>query len=95
MRVASKLEIDLGTAHNEAVIAKDICNLIVLDKGTGSFALRFMFIGQKIEPLELDQDEISDGDNYGGETGWRIKRLLLTNTAQSGKTLVLIVEMEE
>ena len=95
MRVASKLPIDLKTGRNEVVIAKDICNVIVMNKGTGNFSLKFMFIGQNIEPLELDQSEVSDGDNYGGDTGWRIKRLLLTNTAQTGKTLTLIVEMEE
>ena len=92
MRVAVKIGgkdgLSLATARNEECIGVGIQSLYILDKGTGNFVLKFQFLEQKLLPLELDQSEVNNAD----ELEWDVLRLLITNTAQAGKSLKLIIE---
>lgn len=91
MRVATKLSLDLGVARTKTLITRAIHSVYVLDKGLGDFILIFQFLEQKdLKPLTLDQDDVHDGM----ELEWNILKLLMTNTAQAGKTLDLIIEKE-
>ena len=96
MRVASKLTIDLGAARNKFCITVGVSAVEILSFDGTDFDLYFQFLGQEIQPLHLDETEAfpntttRKGDRYN----WDIMRLLLTNTAQAGKTLCLIIEKD-
>jgi len=85
---AQKLDIDLGTARDKVLIAYDCVAVTILNKGAGTFTLEFKFFDDTI--LELDQDEVLSGDVYQ----WDIKELRLTNTAQTGQTLKLLIDIQ-
>jgi len=85
---AQKLVIDLGTARDKVLIAYDCTAVTILDKGTGSFTLQFKFFDNT--KLELNQDEVADGDLYQ----WDIKELRITNTAQTGLMLKLLIDFQ-
>jgi len=85
---AEKHVLDLGVARSEVLIAGNITNLRILDKGTGSFTLHFQFYdGTR---FELSQDEVSNGDEFK----WDIQELRITNTAQAGLTVKLLTEIQ-
>jgi hypothetical protein len=85
---AEKIVLDLGVARTSSVIASDIVAVTVLDKGTGTYTLTFHFYDGT--ELSLTQDEISSGDLFE----WDIAKLMLTNTAQAGVTLKLLVDIQ-
>jgi len=85
---AEKLTPDLGTARERTLLAKDIVAVTILDKGTGNFVLHFIFYDAT--ELSLDQDEVSTGDVFQ----WDIQELRITNTAQTGLTLKLLVDYQ-
>jgi len=85
---ARKLTVDLGTARDNVHLEGPITALRILDKGTGNFTLHLEFFdGTK---FDLTQAEVSNGDLFR----WDIEDLRITNTAQAGLTLKLIVEMQ-
>jgi len=85
---AEKLVIDLGTARDKVLIAHDCVAVTILDKGTGSFTLHFIFYdGTKVE---LNQDEVLSGDSFS----WDIQELRLTNAAQTGLMLKLLIDFQ-
>jgi len=85
---ARKLEVDLGVARDDVYLEGPITALSILEKGAGTFILHFRFFdGTR---LELDQDEVMDGDVYQ----WDIQELRLTNSAQAGLTLKLLVDIQ-
>jgi len=85
---AEKHVLDLGVARDRVLIAGNITNLRILDKGTGLFTLHFHFYdGTK---LELNQAEVSNGDQFK----WDIQELRITNTAQPGYTVKLLTEIQ-
>jgi len=91
IRYATKAEkhtLDLGTARDRVLLAKDIVAVTILDKGTGSFTLHFIFYDAT--ELSLDQDELYTGDTMS----WDIQELRITNTAQSGVTLKLLTDYQ-
>jgi len=94
MRVPVKHIIDLSKAQNKARICAKVHNVYILDIGTGTFVLTFYFLENVLLPLTFANTELSDGMNLGGEEGWPIVRLCITNTAQADKSLTLIVEQE-
>jgi len=83
-----KYVIDLSTARNREIIDTDITAVTILDKGTGTFTLSFVFKGQVV--LELTQDEVLNGDVLC----WDTAELRITNTAQPGKTLKILVDKQ-
>jgi len=85
---AEKHVIDLGVARDKVLIAHDCVAVTILDKGAGSFTLEFKFFDDTV--LELNQDEVLTGDVYQ----WDIKELRLTNTAQTGQILKLLVDIQ-
>jgi len=85
---AEKAELDLGVARDRVLIAKECVAVTVLDKGTGSFTLHFQFFDGT--EIELTQDEVANGDVLE----WDITELRLTNTAQTGVTLKLLVDYQ-
>jgi len=92
IRYATKAEkhtIDLGTARDRVLRATDIVAVSILDKGTGSFTLHFIFYDGT--ELSLDQDEVSTGDVFQ----WDIQELRITNTAQTGLTLKLLIDYQK
>ena len=96
MRVASKLVLPLSEARDKMCIAVGVSAVEILNFDGTDFDLYFQFLGQEIQPLHLDETEsfpnttTRKGDRYN----WDVMRLLLTNTAQAGKTLTLIIEKE-
>jgi len=85
---AEKHVLDLGVARDRVLIASDIVAVTILDKGTGTFTLHFIFYdGTK---LELNQAEVSNGDVFQ----WDIQELRITNTAQTGVTLKLLIDIQ-
>jgi len=85
---AEKHVLDLGVARDRVLIASDIVAVTILDKGTGSFTLHFIFYdGTR---LELNQAEVSNGDKFK----WDIQELRITNTAQAGYTVKLLTEIQ-
>jgi len=91
IRYATKAEkhtIDLGTARDRVLRATDIVAVTILDKGTGSFTLHFIFYDGT--EFDLTQDEVSNGDVME----WDIQELRITNSAQSGVTLKLLVDYQ-
>jgi len=85
---AEKSVLDLGVARDRTLIAKDCVAVTILDKGTGTFTLHFIFYDGT--EFELDQDEVSNGDVLR----WDIQELRITNAAQAGLTLKLIVDFQ-
>jgi len=85
---AEKHVIDLGVARDKVLIAYKMVAVTILDKGTGSFTLHFIFYDGT--ELELNQDEVANGDLYQ----WDIQELRITNTAQTGLILKLLVDFQ-
>jgi len=85
---AEKAVLDLGVARDRILIAKDCVAVTILDKGTGSFTLHFIFFDGT--ELDLDQDEVLNGDVLQ----WDIQELRVTNTAQTGLTLKLLIDFQ-
>jgi len=85
---AAKHELDLGVARDRALIANNIVAVTILDKGTGSFTLHFIFYDGT--ELELNQGEVSNGDIFR----WDIQELRLTNIAQTGLILKLLTDFQ-
>jgi len=91
IRYATKAEkhtIDLGTARDRVLIAKDCVAVTILDKGIGTFTLHFIFYDGT--ELSLDQDEVANGD----VAHWDIQELRITNTAQTDLTLQLLIDFQ-
>jgi len=86
---AAKLVIDLGTERDRVLQASNIVAVTILDKGTGTFTLHFIFYDAT--ELSLDQDEVSTGDVFQ----WDIQELRITNTAQTGLTLKLLIDYQK
>jgi len=85
-----KLVIDLGVARTNVSILPDaikkyVVDLTILDKGTGTFTLRI--VNMDGTTTDFTQAELSNGDKISSE----IQDILLTNSAQSGLTLKLVV----
>jgi len=80
-----KMEIDLGVARTDEVIATKIHGFKIIRRSVDALFELKMIDATK---TPLDQDDIPDG---GGLTGFEPTNLLLTNTAQAGKTLTLVV----
>jgi len=85
---AQKHVIDLGTAREKTLVAYECVAVTILDKGTGSFTLHFIFYDGT--ELTLNQDELANGDLFQ----WDIQELRITNTAQTGLTLKLLVDFQ-
>lgn len=85
---AEKLELKLDTARKAIEVATKIVAVTVLDKGAGSFTLTFHFYDGT--ELSLDNTEVANGDLFE----WDIDSLKLTNTAQAGETLKLLVDIQ-
>jgi len=85
---AAKHVLDLGTARDRVLVANNIVAVTVLDKGTGSFTLHFIFYDGT--ELELNQDEVLNGDVLQ----WDVQELRITNSAQSGLTLKLLTDFQ-
>jgi len=86
---AAKHVLDLGTARDRVLVANDIVAVTILDKGTGSFTLHFIFYDGT--SLDLNQDEVSNGDTFQ----WDIQELRLTNSAQSGLEVKLLTDYQK
>jgi len=85
---AEKLTLGLGVARTKIKIATKIVAVTVLDKGAGSFILTFHFYDGT--ELTLDNTELATSDVFE----WDIESLLLTNTAQAGLSLKLLVDIQ-
>jgi len=85
---AEKHTIDLGVARDKVLLAKDCVAVTILDKGTGSFTLHFIFYDGT--ELSLDQGEVATGDVLQ----WDIQELRITNPAQAGLTLKLLTDFQ-
>jgi len=85
---AEKHELDLGVARDRTLIANNIVAVTILDKGTGSFTLHFIFYDGT--SLDLSQDEVLNGDVLQ----WDIQELRITNTAQTGLKLKLLTDFQ-
>jgi len=85
---AAKHVLDLGTARDRVLVANDIVAVTILDKGTGSFTLHFIFYDGT--ELSLDQDELYTGDVLH----WDIQELRITNSAQKDVTLKLLTDFQ-
>jgi hypothetical protein len=85
---ALKVIVDLSVAHTRELLATDLTAVYILDKGTGSFTLTFIFPDET--EIELNQDEVSNGMSFE----WDIKELRVTNTAQSGASLKLLMDQQ-
>jgi len=85
---AKKHTLDLGMARTRALIDENLTSVSILDKGTGNFTLTFIFPDET--ELELNQDEVSDGDVFH----WDIKELRLTNSTQPGLILKLLTDQQ-
>jgi len=85
---AEKHTIDLGVARDRTLVAKDCVAVTILDKGTGNFTLHFIFYDGT--SLDLTQDEVLNGDVLQ----WDIQELRLTNAAQTGLTLKMLIDFQ-
>jgi len=85
---AQKVVVKLDDPHERRLIGKNIVAATILDKGTGTFKLTFIFPDRT--ELELDQDEVLNGDSFS----WDIEELLITNKAQAGVTLKLLLDFQ-
>jgi len=80
-----KIEIDLGIARTDEVIATNVHGFRVLRRTEGA-VFDIKMIDATRSPL--NQDDIPDG---GGLTEFQPTNLLLTNPAQSGYSLTIVV----
>jgi len=80
-----KLNIDLGVARTDAVIASNVHGFRILRRTAGAVCEVKMIDATK---TPLNQDDIPDG---GGLVEFEPTDLLLTNPAQTGYTLTLVV----
>ena len=85
---AEKLEPPLDTDRDRIEIGTRLSGVYVLAKGTGTWTLTFVFYDGT--EIELSQTEVSDGTEFA----WETERLLLTNPAQVGETLKLLVGIQ-
>jgi len=85
---ALKIVADLSTAQDKALLWSDLVAVSILNKGAGTFTLTFIF--QDGTELTLNNTEISNGDVFE----WDIKELRITNTAQAGEAVKLIVDQQ-
>ena len=85
---AEKLELPLDTDRDHIEIATKVTAVTILNKGAGTFTLTFHFYDGT--DLTLDNTEVSNGDVFR----WNIDGLMLTNAAQPGETLKLLVEIQ-
>jgi len=85
---AAKHVLDLSTARDRVLVDNDIVAVTILDKGTGTFTLHFIFYDGT--ELELNQAEVSNGDKFS----WDIQELRITNSAQTGLTVKLLTEYQ-
>jgi len=82
---AAKSTLDLGTARDHAKIGEDIIGFQVLTYSDGAtFNLTLKFVDGD---MDLDQTELMAGDLIPVSC----KELQLTNTAQAGKNIKLIL----
>ena len=85
---AEKRVEDLGVARDRIEIATKVTAVTILDKGDGTFTLTFHFYDGT--ELTLDSTEVANGDKFS----WDVEKLMLTNTAQAGKTVKLLTEIQ-
>jgi len=85
---AEKHELDLGVARDRTLVANGIVAVTILDTGTGSFTLHFIFYDGT--SLDLSQDEVLNGDVLQ----WDIQELRITNAAQAGLKLKLLTDFQ-
>jgi len=85
---AEKHVIDLGVAREKTLVAYECVAVTILDKGTGSFTLHFIFYDGT--ELTLNQDELANGDLFQ----WDIQELRITNSAQAGLILKLLIDFQ-
>jgi hypothetical protein len=85
---ALKVVVDLSVAHTRELLATDLTAVYILDKGTGSFTFTFIFPDET--EVGLTQDEVSNGMSFE----WDIKELRITNTAQTGVSLKLLMDQQ-
>ena len=85
---AEKLELPLATERDRIEVATRIVAVTILNKGAGNFTLTFHFYDGT--ELTLDQDDVLNGDVFQ----WNVEGLRLTNTAQAGLTLKLLVDVQ-
>ena len=85
---ARKVIVDLGATHTRDIVWSQCVGLTILDKGTGSFTL--VIIYPDGTELELTEAEVLDGDVLQ----WDMAEIRITNTAQSGLTVKLIVDQQ-
>ena len=85
---AEKLVLKLDGARERGEVATRVVAVTILDKGTGSFTLTFVFYDGT--EILLDNTEVANGNTFR----WDVERLLLTNAAQSGATLKLLTEIQ-
>ena len=83
-----KLVRRLDEARDRLEIATRVVAVTVLDKGTGTFTLTFVFYDGT--EISFNQDELLNGDVFQ----WNTERLLLTNTAQAGLTVKFLVDVQ-
>jgi len=85
---AKKHVLDLSMARDREIVDENVTAVTILDKGTGTFTLTFVFPDQT--ELELNQDEVANKDVFE----WDVDKLFLTNAAQTGVTLKLLVDQQ-
>ena len=88
---AEKITVDLGTLHAgypdpDSLLASNGQRVTVLDAGAGVWALTLIF--QDGSYITLDSTEITTGDILD----WDFYQLYVTNTAQAGLSVKLIVD---
>jgi len=83
---ARKHVIKLDDAHTNDLVDQDLVAVTILSKGTGTFSLKFIFPDGN--ELDLDNTELSDKDVWE----WDVAELRLTNTAQAGATIKLLID---
>lgn len=88
---AERVTVDLATAHAgypdpTSLLASSGQRVTILDKGTGTWVLTLIF--QDASTMVLSSTELGTGDILD----WDFYALYVTNTAQPGKTLALIVD---
>lgn len=85
---ARKHVVKLDDAKDRDLIDADLVAVTVLDKGTGTWTLIFVFPDGT--QLELADTEVAAKDVFE----WDISELRLTNTAQAGVTLKLVCDQQ-
>ena len=85
---ARKITCKLDMAKERELLASKIIAVTILDKGAGTFILTFHFYDGT--ELMMDNTEVLNGDVFQ----WNIEELRLTNTAQAGLTLKLLVDVQ-